>query len=169
MPLNNLRDLLIGQLNELYAAERHHMVAIPRLLQATTDTRLADILRAHSDECSTHLSRLDLVFDDLGVRPPTEMSESNGMRGILRDCMELANMTRAEPHVRDAALVALAQHIEHDQIAGYGCARTWVQLLGHHNSASQLQRCLDDERRADRDLTRLAQSLNKAALAPMLA
>lgn len=169
MPMNTLRDLLIEQLNELYAAERHHMMTVPRLVQATTDTRLADMLRAHADECSTHLSRLDVVFGDMGVRPPGELAESNGMRGILRDCLELANMTRAEPHVRDAALVALAQHIEHDQIAGYGCARTWSQLLGHHSSASQLQRCLDDERRADRDLTRLAQSLNKAAMAPLLA
>ena len=68
---------------------------------------------------------------------------------------------------RDAALIAVAQHLEHDEIAGYGCARTWASLLGHRGVASALQRTLNEERRVDERLTRLAESLNRAAVEPV--
>ena len=72
----------------------------------------------------------------------------------------------ADSHVRDAALIAAAQHLEHDEIAGYGCARTWAQMLGHESASVLLQRSLDEERAADARLSRLAEALNRAALQP---
>lgn len=170
MPLNTLRDLLVDQLQRLYAAERHQSSMLPRLVRASTDLKLESMFRAHADQCSVHLSRLERVFEDVGMpQPPADVAETNGMRGLIRDCLELANMAAAEPHVRDAALIALSQHIEHDQIAGYGCARTWAQLLGHYSAASELQKSLNEERRADSDLTRLAEGLNRAAVKAVLA
>jgi ferritin-like metal-binding protein YciE len=87
------------------------------------------------------------------------------MKGLCQDCLRLANMSKAEPHVRDAALIAVAQHVEHDEIAGYGCARTWAGLLGYDQAASRLQQTLAEERKADAELSRLAERLNKAAAA----
>ena len=68
MSMNTVRDLLVEQLNELYAAERHHMMTVPRLVQATTDTRLADMLRAHADgvpiDPGQEQIRIDIVINE---------------------------------------------------------------------------------------------------------
>ena len=91
------------------------------------------------------------------------------MKGLCADCLDLARLARVEPHVRDAAVIAVAQHLEHDEIAGYGCARTWARLLGHRTIASTLQHTLNEEGRFDAKLSRLADALNRAALEPALA
>jgi len=154
----------IEQLNELHAAEEHSAEVLPQLAEAASSPELAAIFRVHGKQTGEHVSRLDRVFKELGVKPrPRARAETAAMKGLYDDCMKLAR-SKAEPHVRDAALIAVAQHVEHDEIAGYGCARTWADLLGHESAATELRKTLADERKADTDLTRLAESLNKAAL-----
>ena len=68
--------------------------------------------------------------------------------------------------MRDAALIAVVQRLEHDEMAGYGCARTWAGLLGYTVAASELLKTLTEERRCDESLSRIAETLNKAALEP---
>jgi len=63
-----------------------------------------------------------------------------------------------DPEVKDAALIAAAQRVEHYEIAGYGCARTFARQLGQHNVAALLQQTLDEESGTDKTLTRLAES-----------
>ena len=122
-------------------------------------------LEAHERESEKHAARLEDIFDSLEVAP--RRAGSHTLKGLCDDCVEWASMSGAEPHVRDAALIAAAQHLEHDEIAGYGCARTWASLLGHRGVASALQRTLNEERRVDERLTRLAESLNRAAVEPV--
>lgn len=162
MSLDSLRNLLIEQLNELYAAENHALKVLPKLEAAANSPELATALRRHCDQSQHHLSRLDNVFEDLRAKP--RRTESQGMKGLLADCLALAQDKSAEPHVRDAAVIAAAQHVEHDEIAGYGCARTWAILLGYQDTANLLQKSLDEEKQADAAFSRLAEKLNKAAL-----
>ncbi len=48
----------------------------------------------------------------------------------------------AEEAVRDDGLIAAAQRVEHYEMAGYGCARTYAQLLGDSDGAQLLQTTL---------------------------
>lgn len=164
MPLDTMKDLLVSQLNELHAAERHGGELLPRLAESASDRKLAETLRAHATESKEHLARLENAFEELGVRTPSARSESEGVKGIAKDCLVLAKMSKAEPHVRDAAIIGAVQHLEHAEIAGYGCARTWARLLGLPAIASQLQLTLDDERHNDASLSRLAEGINQQAL-----
>jgi ferritin-like metal-binding protein YciE len=165
MPLKTMKELLLNQLNELYAAEKHGAELLPTLAKAATSKDLAGVLGSHSEETTQHQARLEEVFREIGVRPHASRAETNCMKGLARDCLRLARMPKATPEVRDAAIIATVQHIEHDEIAGYGCARTWAEILGYHESAVRLQATLDEERRADADLSRLAARVNRAALA----
>src|SRR5205085_1735185 len=61
--------------------------------------------------------------------------------------------------VRDAGLIASAQRVEHYEIAGYGCARTYAELLGDRQGARLLQTTLREEANTDKKLTQLAKSL----------
>ncbi|TVQ34501.1 MAG: DUF892 family protein [Phycisphaeraceae bacterium] len=165
MPLNTMKDLLYEQLNELHAAEKHSTGTLQKLMDAASSEELARHFRIHVEQAKERQSRLEAIFEELKMKPgPTSRAESRGMKGLLDDCLKLANMRKAEPHVRDAAIIAAAQHVAHDEIAGYGCARTWADLLGHHDLASMLQASLTEAREADEKLSRLAESLNKTAL-----
>ncbi len=167
MPLHamhTMKDLLVTQLNELHAAEKHCSTLLTSLADHASDRALAELLRSHGSETQEHLARLDAVFKELGLKPHVARAETACMKGLARDCLELAKAPRTEPHVRDAAIIAGVQHIEHDEIAGYGCARTWAQLLGFLGAAGKLQLTLDEERRADVDLSRIAQQVNRKAM-----
>jgi len=59
--------------------------------------------------------------------------------------------------VLDAGLIAAAQHVEHYEIAGYGCVRTWARQLGEDRHADLLQETLDEEEETDKLLTELAE------------
>jgi ferritin-like metal-binding protein YciE len=163
--MQTLHDLFIGQLNELFAGEAASIQAMQALRRAASNPRLAKLLEAHERESEKHAARLEDIFDSLEVVP--RRAGSHTLKGLCDDCVEWASMSGAEPHVRDAALIAAAQHLEHDEIAGYGCARTWASLLGFTTSASEMLKTLTEERRFDESLTRIAETLNKSALEPM--
>ena len=124
MPMQTLHDLFIEQLNELFAGEAASIQAMQALRRAASNPRLAKLLEAHERESEKHAARLEDIFDSLEVVP--RRAGSHTLKGLCDDCVEWAGMSGAEPHVRDAALIAAAQHLEHDEIAGYGCARTWA-------------------------------------------
>lgn len=163
--MKSLKDLLVEQINELHAAEAHSESVLAKLAAASSSPKLGEAIRAHIDESKQHLARLDRVFGELGIKP--KKIETHGSKGLLEDCTSLAGRSKIDPHVRDAAIIAALQRVEHDEIAGYGCARTWASLLGYTTAASELLKTLTEERRFDEGLTRVAESLNKSALEPV--
>lgn len=166
-PMHSLRDLLVAQLNELYASEVHSESVLPKLADAAASSKLAEAIRGHLAETKVHITRLDRVFGEIGTKP--RKSETHGSKGILDDCASTATKSRMDPQVRDAAIIATIQRLEHDEIAGYGCVRTWTNLLGHQTAAAELMKTLTEERRFDEALTRLAETLNRSALEPATA
>jgi ferritin-like metal-binding protein YciE len=165
MSLRTMDELLAEQLDHLYAAEKHTIEMLPKLAGAASDPKLADFFRQHEKKTREHVTRLDEVFKQLDLKPGRSRAsnETHAMKGICEDCLSLAKSGEAEPHVRDAALIGAAQHVEHDEMAGYGCARTWADVLGHPKVASMLETTLAEEREADSTLSRLAETINLAA------
>lgn len=165
MPMKSMRDLLADQVKELLTAEMHGVEIYPELAKSASDPKLQQLFHDQAEQSKSHLTRIQSVLDELGLsKGVLSTTESKRMKGLCDDCLDLAHAKNVEPHVRDAALIGMAQHIEHDQIAGYGCARSWSQLLGHESATAVLQKTLDDEHAADTKLTKLAEKLNKTAL-----
>ena len=67
-----------------------------------------------------------------------------------------------EDGVKDAALIAAAQRVEHYEMAGYGCVRTYASLLGETKAAGLLEKTLQEEEEADRTLGGIAEQINVA-------
>jgi ferritin-like metal-binding protein YciE len=80
------------------------------------------------------------------------------MEGLIAEGDKMAKED-AEDEVRDAGLIAAAQRVEHYEIAGYGCARTYAELLGDKQGARLLNTSLREEGDTDKKLTRLAKSV----------
>lgn len=161
MPFQSLRDLYVDQLRDLYDAEQQISQAMPQMIKASSSPDLRQTLQKHLDETRFQVERLDLIFKKLGQAPRGR--HCRGIEGIIAEGNELMQPGSA-PDVADAALIASAQRVEHYEIAGYGCARTFADRLEDDYAADLLQQTLDEEEAADELLTDLAEGgINQSA------
>jgi len=159
--LNTLNDLFESELQDVYNAEQQVMQAMPKMIDAASDTKLRDKLQRHMMETEKQIRRLDDIFDMLDMEPEAEVCE--GMAGIIRDG-EKVIQAKGDPMVKDAALIAGAQKVEHYEITSYGTLRSLAQTLGMDDIALKLERTLKEEFKTDELLTGVAErGVNKKA------
>ena len=159
MKLNSLHELLVSELNDLLSAERQLQQIIPKIIKRATNPKLKESLEAHLKETNTHEGRLQECFKKLEI--PVRAGRSHGMIGLISGWMEV-EAAEAQPDVMDAAIVSSVQRMEHYEIAGYGCAHAFAEVLEETEVASLLLETLREEEQCDRDLTLLAQSVINA-------
>jgi ferritin-like metal-binding protein YciE len=163
MKISNLEDLFVDELKDLYSAEMQLLKALPKMADAATSKLLKRGFQKHLKETERHVERLKKVCAELDV-PPTG-KKCAAMQGLIEEGQHVIDED-AEPEVKDAALIAAAQRVEHYEIAGYGCVRTYAQLLKKKNLAHILQQTLDEEGKTDKALTQLAKKINVEAEDP---
>jgi ferritin-like metal-binding protein YciE len=159
--LSTLQDLYLHELKDLYSAENQILKALPKMAQATSNDKLRSAFEEHVEVTREHVRRLDTIFDELRQDP--KGIHCKGMAGLIEEGEEILHED-ADPAVRDAALIAAAQRVEHYEIAAYGTARTYADQLGLDDHAKLLDRTLNEEGETDKKLTRLAeQRINRKA------
>jgi ferritin-like metal-binding protein YciE len=161
MELSTLKDLYIHELKDLYSAEKQIIKALPKMAKAATSPDLKAGFEQHLEETKEHAVRLEKILKshDQTTRGP----KCKGMEGVVAEGAEMIE-EEADDEVRDAGLIAAAQRVEHYEMAGYGSARTYAELLGDKEGAKLLQTTLDEEAATDEKLTTLATStINVAA------
>jgi ferritin-like metal-binding protein YciE len=161
MKPNTLRELYAEQLKDLYDAEHQIMKALPKMIEAAQAAELRDALNEHLDATKEQADRIEQIFKNLGERQQAE--KCKGMQGIIEEGNKLINEI-GNDDVRDAAIIASAQRVEHYEIAGYGTARTYAELLGEQDARGLLQQTLNEEEEADQVLTDLAGHINTEAI-----
>jgi ferritin-like metal-binding protein YciE len=155
MELESLRELYIDELKDLYNAEKQLVKALPKMAKNATSPRLRDAFTNHLAETEGQIERLERIFEGLGESPRGK--KCVGMEGLIEEANELLEED-AQEDVLDAGLISKAQHVEHYEIAGYGTVRTYALTLGETEHAALLQQTLQEEEKADRLLTQLAES-----------
>jgi ferritin-like metal-binding protein YciE len=153
--LNSMEDLFINQIEDLYDAEKRITKALPKMIDAASSSTLKEALQHHLTETEGHVTRLERIFSGLNRTPERETCEA--MKGLLSEGEEMIKADGA-PDVKDAALIAAAQRVEHYEMSGYGTARTFAERLGYTDAASLLQSTLREEMAADKKLTEVAES-----------
>ena len=146
MHMESLKDLFLDQLKDLYHAENQLVKALPKMSKAASNPQLQQAFDSHLQETQGHVQRLEQVFEELGE--PAKGKTCKAMQGLIEEGKEAMDED-AEPEVMDAALIAAAQRIEHYEMAGYGCVRTYAQQLGQKQAANLLQQTLEEEGAAD--------------------
>jgi ferritin-like metal-binding protein YciE len=152
---NSLSDLFVNQIEDLYDAENRLTKALPKMSDAASSSSLKQAFQSHMRETEGHVSRLETIFRDMKVEPKRETCQA--MKGLISEGEEMIDAT-GSTDVKDAALIAAAQRVEHYEISGYGTARTIAQQLGLTDVATLLQQTLDEEKAADEKLTTIAES-----------
>jgi ferritin-like metal-binding protein YciE len=153
MRLNTFENLYIDQLKDLHSAESQLIDALPKMAQAAATPELQEAFRNHLEQTRGHAETVAQLLADIGEKTGEE--KCKGMEGLLIEGQEVYEK-RGEAPVKDAALIAAAQRVEHYEIAGYGTARTFALQLGYNNAVNRLQEILNDESDADELLTRIA-------------
>lgn len=155
MELDTLQALYVERLRDLYSAEQQMLKAMPKIRKAVSSSELAQAFDTHRAQTETQLQRLEQIFEDLGLSPAGK--HCKGMEGLLAEATELI-AADADEEVLDAGLIGSAQAVEHYEIAGYGTARTYSELLGFDDHTVLLQQTLDEEEDTDRLLSEIAMS-----------
>lgn len=155
MQLEHLKDLYIQELKDLFSAEKQIIKALPKMAKAATNTKLVAGFKEHLAQTKEHAVRLEQILKS--HNQTTRGPKCQGMEGVIKEGAEIIKED-AERSVRDAALIAAAQRVEHYEMAGYGCARTYAEELGDNQGAKLLQKTLDEEAATDAKLTTLAKS-----------
>jgi ferritin-like metal-binding protein YciE len=162
MNLGSFEDLFIEQLRDLYSAETQILKALPKMIKGANAPELQRAFEEHLDETQAHAERLEQILKQLGAR--TRGKKCKAMEGLLEEGAEILKAKADDPAVRDAALIAAAQRVEHYEIAGYGCARTFAHHLSDEMAASLLEQTLQEEMAADQKLSQIAEtSINRQA------
>lgn len=161
LTLDNLHALLVQQLEDLYSAEDQLVSALPKMADAAFNPELKSAFETHLQETRHQKDRLERAFQMLGHEPTSEKCQA--MAGLISEGKQIINAS-GDPEVKDAALVAAAQRVEHYEMAGYGCARTFARHLQRDDVASLLHETLEEEAHADELLTEIAErSINPQA------
>jgi len=152
----SLQKLYIEQLKDLYSAEEQILEALPKLAKKSTHPELKRAFQEHYQQTEQQKQRLEQIGENLGE--DLGGHQCQGMKGLIKEGDEVMKEF-TDTDVLDAALISAAQRVEHYEMAGYGCARTYAHMLGMQEHADLLQRTLDEEGDTDERLTKLAETV----------
>jgi ferritin-like metal-binding protein YciE len=155
MRLDSLENLFLHEIKDLHNAEKQLIKALPKMAKAAASQELRQLLEEHLEETKTQLERLETILEKLGK--PARGMHCKGMEGLIEEGDKLMS-EEGDEMVKEAGLIGAAQKVEHYEIASYGCARTYAEMLGMMEAAELLQTTLDEEKAADQKLNQLAMS-----------
>lgn len=150
-----MNDLYLDEIRDLYDAEKQITKALPKMIKAAHSQKLKDVFTSHLTETENQVARLEKIFHAIGEKPTGEKCDA--MQGLLKEGEKMIDNTN-EGEVRDAGLIAAAQRVEHYEMAAYGSAREFADILGMHDAVSLLEQTLQEEKNADAKLNDVALS-----------
>ena len=156
MSVNTIEKLFIEELKDLYSAENQITKALPKMAKAAKSQELRAALEHHLKETQGHIKRLERAFEILGMKPTSKTCE--GIKGVLEEGTEMLHETD-EGDVRDQAIIAGGQRVEHYEMAAYGTVRSYAERLDKKQVADLLEETLEEEKAADKKLTEVSEQV----------
>lgn len=156
MKIDSLRNLFAHELCDTLSAEKQIIQALPKIIKAATSPDLKNALQAHLEETKEQVTKIDAVFSLIGVSPRS--IHCKGMEGLLEEGNETIKEA-VGANVIDTAIIAAAQKVEHYEICAYGTLSAWGKILGEDAACAVLEELQEEETKADRKLTEIAESL----------
>jgi ferritin-like metal-binding protein YciE len=150
-----LMELFVNSLKDMNWAEKQLIKALKKMAKAASSGEVSKAFEDHMMQSETHVERLAEVFELLGKKPTSKKCAA--MEGLISEAEELIEETEEGTEVRDVALIAAAQKVEHYEIATYGTLKSLAGTLGLNKAQKILQQTLDEEKQTDYLLTEIAE------------
>ena len=155
MALNDLKDVYLDQVQDIYSACKQSLDATTKLGQAAKDEELGKALAAGAKGIADGMAKLERICSDHGINPEGE--HCKGMEGLVTEAHAHAlDEEFGSDDARDAMIISQYQRMVHYAIAGYGCCAAYANRLGFDGDASLLKECLDETRQGDAHMNKIA-------------
>ena len=153
--IKTMNDLYVHQLQDIYYAEKQILKSLPDMIGKASDRDLKPGLQKHLQETENHVSRLEQVFKLQDLKP--KAVDCPAIDGIIEEAKQVSGEVE-DKEVLDAAVIAAAQAVEHYEITKYGTLIAWAHQLGRDDAATIMMKTLEEEKAADKKLTKVAES-----------
>ncbi|HBV9941762.1 YciE/YciF ferroxidase family protein [Klebsiella aerogenes] len=154
MKIQTIEDIFIHLLSDTYSAEKQLTRALAKLSRASACEELQTAFSAHLEETQGHIERIDKLLEQ-NDQIRLKRMKCVAMEGLIEEANEVIEATEKN-EIRDAALIAAAQKVEHYEIAAYGTLCTLAEQLGYKDAVKLLAETLEEEKDADMKLTDIA-------------
>jgi ferritin-like metal-binding protein YciE len=158
--IEDLRTLYITKLQEALDMEQKITKSLPDVIQNSTDAELSDAFRMHLDETQGHVTSIEALLRKHIGAVSTEPCKV--IKSLVTETSDVIK-DATDPAVRDIALIAAAQQVEHHEIAVHGTLRRWAEILGLDEDAAVLESIEAEEENADAVLSEIADRVNLEA------
>lgn len=150
-----LADLFLDTLKDIYFAEKKILSALPKMAKAAQSPDLKAAFEKHETETEEHVARLERVFKSLDETPKGKTCDA--ILGIIEEGKGVMDEYKGMPAL-DAGLLAAAQAVEHYEISRYGTLKCWATELGYNEAVKLIDTTLNEEKKTDMALSKLAES-----------
>jgi ferritin-like metal-binding protein YciE len=162
MEITSFKDMYIAELQELASLEGQLDKALLRMAEAASRASLKNALVHHREQTLLQRQRLETILRKHRANPRAHTDQA--MQALINEAEKMASMVKGDG-LRDAAIIASAQKIEHYEIAAYGTAAALAGQLDFRDDQQTLHQILGEEKAADATLTELAKrEVNQAAM-----
>ena len=155
MAEKDLSTLFLDTLKDIYYAEKQIFKSLPKMAEAAASDELRTAFEKHHDETEVQIERLEKIFEMLDK--PVRGKKCDAIEGILDEGKEIMKEYADTPAL-DAGLLAAAQAVEHYEISCYGTLKAWATKLGMPNAVELLDQTLNEEKKTDDALSKIAVS-----------
>ena len=154
--MQDMRELLVEEMQDLYDAEKQLVKALPKMVKAASNPELRQAIASHLEETQGHVQRLEQAFELLGEKPKSKPCAA--MKGLIQEAQETIQEDMPDA-LHDSAIICAAQKVEHYEMSGYGTLSAWAKKIGLDDVAGLLDATLAEERAADDKLTEVGQEV----------
>lgn len=153
---NDLHELFLDELADVYSAEQQLTKALPKLAKAAQSDELREAIEMHLEETEEHVSRLEQVAESLDVTLKKKTCQA--MKGLVEEADDIVKEQKNSSAL-DAGIIAACQKVEHYEIASYGTLVAWAEQMGHDDAVELLRETEEEESAADEKLTEVAETI----------
>lgn len=147
------RDMYRMGIERLYSVESQIVEAMPKMIKTAKSPELRQCLELQLQQTKTQRDRLIPILERLNTKPGKV--QDKGFAGLLADGDGIIKELSGSPAL-DAGIIVSVQLVEHYEIALYGSAVTFAQLLGRDEDVRALKETLGEEEAIDKKLTQVA-------------
>ena len=151
----DLNELFLDTLKDIYYAEKQILKTLPKMAKAAQSEKLSTAFEKHQEETEGQIERLEQIFELLGK--PARGKKCDAIDGIIDEGKEIMDEYKGTSAL-DAGLLAAAQAVEHYEMSRYGTLKAWALKLNLPKAAKLLDQTLNEERKTDETLTKIAET-----------
>lgn len=160
--ITNAHEMYVGGIQMLHSIESQIEQALPKMMDKAKHQELKQGLQMHLEQTKQQRQRLEPILERCGAKPG--QAQDVAFKAMVDDGEQFISSV-TDPNLTDAAITAVAQKVEHYEMAYYGTVATMAGMMGRDDEQKVLHQSLEEEKMTDAKLTELAKSvINKEAL-----